>query len=84
MPMWGLAGGASLLVGSLLSLGCATAACQEECETDDDCESDLACFNGLTGHVCLPQECNDCANGCKYAKAESSDGDVACSYQTCY
>lgn len=80
----------ALLLGLGLALapGCepsGTASCEEECESDDDCESGLSCF----GDQCLPSDCDACfedGRTCYYDEntAEQAEGEsVRCDFREC-
>jgi hypothetical protein len=71
------------LVGALLCVGCEAALCEEPCEDDSDCASDLDCFQSTDGGVCLPPTCGSCSRGCTYQKQLDSAQEAQCSYLEC-
>ena len=71
-----LAAGAGLALSGCLDDGLA---CQEECESDDDCGGSMLCLNGS----CLPKECDDCYDSGRQCDYDGPSEAGMCEYQGC-
>ena len=61
--------------------------CQENCSTNDDCESGLSCVSMLgKGSLCVPSGCATCTSSaptCSYEVTTYTSGDTSCSFLSC-
>ncbi|MCA9528351.1 MAG: hypothetical protein KC549_18835 [Myxococcales bacterium] len=79
----------ALLFGFSLA-GCeGGASCKESCDTNDDCESGLGCFEVIGGKSCLPAECSNCFESGRTCYSdenlsEQAEGEAAmCEFSHC-
>lgn len=62
------------------------ASCNEECSSDDDCDTGLICAS----NVCVPDDCGSCFNqnkSCSYNENtdDQEEGEMAeCTFSYCY
>jgi len=63
-------------------------ACQEECSSDSDCQSGLACLNTISyGKACVPDRCATCFSRgmtCHWSSAyDDSKEELVCDFTRC-
>ena len=79
---------AFLLVVAEAGCGGHDKACEDTCESDNDCETGLSCWYTSTANakVCVPWQCGDCfknAQTCYYSTSANDSSDLMCDFTTC-